>query len=309
MKRETSGLVTIALCLFIVLIAAFSQPRATGSAGLRPVFSHKPLHTAHAAGKKHEKAGLKTKTTKTTKTTEKPLATTLPANQKVAYLTFDDGPSEITPRLLDILAKEHVKATFFVVANSENTERRRTLIGMEAAAGHTVGVHSFTHIYSYIYASESNFLTDFDEMKAMIVQATGVEPTFCRFPGGTNNTVSITAHHGVEIMPKLLEDVKAQGFTPVDWNAGALDATYPVPDSKTIVNGVASQCRYLTKAIILLHDSAPHLSSVEAVPGIIKRLRAMGFVFEPLTSSVQAVTFKPTIRTIKRARNTAIIHK
>jgi peptidoglycan/xylan/chitin deacetylase (PgdA/CDA1 family) len=95
-------------------------------------------------------------------------------------------------------------------------------------------------------------------------------------------------------MTKLLGDVENQGMTAVDWNAGAIDAEYPIPSKETIVNTVVNQCKYLKKAIILLHDSSPHSSSVEAVPEIIEKLSAMGFTFEPLTSSNQAVTFNPS---------------
>jgi peptidoglycan/xylan/chitin deacetylase (PgdA/CDA1 family) len=132
-------------------------------------------------------------------------------------------------------------------------------------------------------------------MENMIVEATGVEPKFSRFPGGTNNTVSITVNNGTPIMPELLQGVLALGITPVDWNAGGMDAVTPVPSSDTIVKGVVSQCKYLKNAVILLHDSSTHSSSVEAVPQIIKKLKAMGFTFKPLTSSDEAVRFTPAL--------------
>lgn len=217
-------------------------------------------------------------------------------SEKVAYLTFDDGPSQITPHLLDILKQLGVKATFFVVAQSEDTPQRRAWIKMESDGGNTVGVHSWSHNYSYIYKNEANFLTDFNLMKNMVVASTGKQPKFSRFPGGTDNTVSITVHGGTPIMPKLVSDVENMGFTPVDWNAGGMDAVTPVPSKEVIVRGVVDECRYLKKAVILLHDSAPHSSSVEAVPEIVSQLRAEGFVFKPLTEPSDAVTRKPALR-------------
>ncbi len=133
-------------------------------------------------------------------------------NQKTAYLTFDDGPSNITPHLLDILNEYDVKATFFVVAMDGDTPQRREWLKMEVSDGHSIGVHSFTHKYSYIYSSEENFLADFNKMKDLIVSATGYEPKFSRFPGGTDNTVSLTADHEIPIMPKLLEDCRKHGY-------------------------------------------------------------------------------------------------
>lgn len=218
------------------------------------------------------------------------------AVKKVAYLTFDDGPSRITPRLLAELKQYKVKATFFVIAGSENTPKRRAWMKQEVEAGHTIAIHSWSHKYEYIYKSESNFLTDLKKIKAMIVQATGIEPKFMRFPGGTDNTISFKYHHYTPIMPTLLNDIESQGITAVDWNAGGDDAVYPVPSTRTIVNDVIGECRYEKKAIILLHDSSPHSSSVAAVPEIITRLRAMGFTFEPLTSSSQAFHHRPAKR-------------
>jgi peptidoglycan/xylan/chitin deacetylase (PgdA/CDA1 family) len=200
------------------------------------------------------------------------------ADQKTAYLTFDDGSSQNTPHLLDILKENNVKATFFVVAMGKDTPEKRAWMQMEVADGNTIGVHSFTHKYSYIYQNEANFLTDFNEMKNIIVSATGVVP------------------HGKPIMPLLLQDVEKMGITPVDWNAGGMDATDPVPSTETIVNGVVNECARLKTAVILLHDSQPHESSIDAVPEIIAKLRAMGFVFKPLTPGAPVIRRDPVLK-------------
>lgn len=218
-------------------------------------------------------------------------------SQKTAYLTFDDGPSVNTPRLLAILAQYKVKATFFVIGGDDPQSRK--WMKMEADAGNTVGVHSWTHKYSYIYTSEQNFNDDFNKIENLVISATGIKPKFFRFPGGTDNTVSLKLNKGKPIMPKLLQDVEGMGFTAVDWNAGGMDAVYPVPPKNVMVNGVVNECRGLKKVIILLHDSKPHASSVEAVPEIITRLRAMGFTFKPLTSPSEVITRTPALKIIK----------
>ncbi len=215
------------------------------------------------------------------------------AGKKTAFLTFDDGPSYNTSQLLDILKQNKVKATFFVIAQSKDTPERRALMKREVDEGHTIGIHSWSHNYNYIYASESNFFDDFNKMKNMIVSATGVEPKFSRFPGGTDNTVSLTINKGKPIMPKILQDVLKGGTTPVDWNVGGMDAVIPVPSKDTIVKDIVDECRYRKSAIILLHDSEPHASSVAAVPEIIKQLRAMGYTFEPITSASQVMRRNP----------------
>lgn len=213
------------------------------------------------------------------------------SGKKIAYLTFDDGPSNNTPYLLNILKSYNVKATFFVIG--KDTPQRREWMKMEVEGGNIVGIHSWTHDYNYIYASENNFLTDYNEIKNMIVSATGVNPKFIRFPGGTNNTVSIRVHHGVPIMPTLLKDAENMGVSPVDWDAGGMDAVYPVPSKEIIANDIVNQCRTLKSPIILLHDSEPHASSVEAVPEIITKLRAMGFTFEPISEYSKIIVAKP----------------
>lgn len=235
-----------------------------------------------------------------TKTATKTQAKTKPETQansgRVAYLTFDDGPSSVTPAILDTLKANNVKATFFVIASSKDTPQRRALMKREVDEGHTVGIHSWSHKYSYIYASEANFMDDFNKIREMIISATGVEPKFSRFPGGTNNTVSIKVNNGKLIMPALLKDVQSQGFTVVDWNAGGMDAVSPVPSKEAIVKGIVNQCKSLNRAIILLHDSETHKSSAEAVPEIIRQLKSMGFTFKAFTSSDEAYTFKPATK-------------
>lgn len=220
--------------------------------------------------------------------------------RKVAYLTFDDGPSNITPQLLDILKKKNVKATFFVAALSKDTPQKRSWIKRESDEGHTVGIHSWTHNYKYIYSSEANYKNDFEKMRKMIVSATGKDPKFVRFPGGTDNTVSLKVNKGSPIMPKLLQNVLDEGYIVVDWNAGGMDARKPVPSKNSLVKQVTKQCSKLKTAVILLHDSAPHKSSVEAVPEIIDNLRAMGFEFEPLTSEDEIVRHKPAVRHVAK---------
>ena len=101
------------------------------------------------------------------------------------YLTFDDGPSPVTKDILKVLKEKDVKATFFVVYNdsSEAAELLREI----AEEGHTIGVHSTTHIYSQIYSSVEAFLSDFEMTATWIEEVTGNKPEIFRFPGGSIN--------------------------------------------------------------------------------------------------------------------------
>ena len=103
---------------------------------------------------------------------------------KLIYLTFDDGPSDrVTPKILDVLKEESVKATFFIVG--KHAETRKYLIKREFEEGHTVAVHSYSHKYDEIYADKSSLLKDIDKCNALIKEITGKPTNLYRLPGGS----------------------------------------------------------------------------------------------------------------------------
>ncbi len=210
---------------------------------------------------------------------------------KVAYLTFDDGPTDLTPTLLDVLKENDVKATFFIAFMGVDTQKKRDYLKLEAEAGHAVGVHSWTHDYKTIYANEQAFLDDFNKMKGVITEATGIAPNLCRFPGGIGNTVSITAAGGTPIVPTLLKDVESMGFTPFDWNAGGEDAQKPYPTADELAQQVLKDAQGRQNVVILLHDA--HQFTIDAVPAIIKEFRNQGYTFEVLTPQSKTVQQAP----------------
>ena len=107
--------------------------------------------------------------------------------RRVVYLTFDDGPGPYTAQLLDVLARYGVKATFFVTALNSDYE---DMIGRAYNEGHSIAVHTYSHDYRKIYASEEAFFEDFNAMEDVIYRQTGQYTKLCRFPGGSSNTVS-----------------------------------------------------------------------------------------------------------------------
>lgn len=193
----------------------------------------------------------------------------------VIYLTFDDGPSEHTLRLLDILAKYNVKATFFVVGTSDIG-----YLDEIAAAGHSIGIHTNTHVFSDIYASEEAFFADLYAVRNKIYERTGINTTLMRFPGGSSNSVSAQYCEG--IMSRLTKAVEAQGFQYFDWNVDSNDAGGAKTADEVyqnVINGVQGK-KY---AIVLQHDI--HGYSVDAVERIIQWGLTNGYSFEALTSS------------------------
>ena len=192
-------------------------------------------------------------------------------DEKVVYLTFDDGPGPYTDLLLDILAKYEVKATFFVVDSGYDKVMKRIV-----DEGHSIGIHSVTHDYEEIYASPEAYFTDLHKMQDIIYENTGVRTTLMRFPGGSSNTVS---HFSEGIMTLLTEAVQNAGFQYFDWNVDSNDAGL-ARKKNMVVDNVTEGLRWHPTAIVLQHDIHPF--SVDAVEEIIRWALDNGFTFLPL---------------------------
>ena len=214
---------------------------------------------------------------------------------KTAFLTFDDGPSALTPELISTLEKNDVRATFFVVGL--NAEKYPDTLDQMIKGGNVIGVHSWTHRYSYIYKNTDNFLADFNELDDYIYSHTGVRSDICRFPGGTNNTVC--RHYGQrDIMRRITTLVHEKGFEYFDWNVSSGEASSIPPSKETILNNVLSQCKEKNTAVILFHDTN-NQSYIDVLPEIISGLRSEGFSFDTLSAkrlsgkALKAVQFIP----------------
>lgn len=199
--------------------------------------------------------------------------TVVPAG-KIIYLTFDDGPTSHTERLLEILGKYDVKATFFVI-NSEYID----LLPKIVEEGHSVGIHSVTHNYGQIYASDEAFFNDLLKMQEIIEEKTGVKTYLMRFPGGSSNTVS---NFTPGLMTRLTESVQEAGFSYFDWNVDCFDAG-GAGSSEAVYNNVISGAKRNDISIVLMHDT--YAISVNAVERIILWGLENGYTFLPLDLS------------------------
>ena len=214
------------------------------------------------------------------KPTPQPSVPTQPTGDpkgQTIYLTFDDGPGKHTSRLLQILAKYNVKATFFV-CGSGNTD----LLDDIAAAGHTVAIHSKTHNYSKIYASEEAFYEDLYAMRDIILQKTGINPVITRFPGGSSNGVS--RQYCLGIMTQLTKSIQERGFYYFDWNVDSDDAGGTKTTAgvvQNVISGIAGSRR--TSHYVLQHDI--YGFSVDAVEQIIVWGLENGYQFSAITPS------------------------
>lgn len=188
--------------------------------------------------------------------------------EKCVYLTFDDGPSDkVTPKILDVLKDENVPATFFIVG--KQAERRKYLLEREAAEGHTVGVHSYSHVYKEIYSSEKSLIDDIDKCNALIREVTGNPTNVYRFPGGSFG-----------LSQKLINAVTAHGMRYVDWNASMRDAEIYNPTPADLFKAAIDTPANRDHIVLLAHDTTDKTATAQALKSVIKYYKEKGYVFK-----------------------------
>lgn len=207
------------------------------------------------------------------------------SGDRVIYLTFDDGPCAYTQRLIDVLDKYNVKATFFVTGAYPDYYH---MIGEAHRRGHTIAIHTFSHRYNEIYSSVDAYFADFNRIKDIVVAQTGVEPWLVRFPGGTSNTVSRKYCEGV--MTAIAQEVTARGYTFCDWNVSSGDAG-GTSSEQGVVNNVINGCVKHNYSIVLQHDIKSF--SINAVDDIIEWGLANGYQFRAIDESTPMVQYSP----------------
>ena len=205
------------------------------------------------------------------------------SDDKVIYLTFDDGPTSNTDLALKILAEENIKATFFVTGCSDESSISR--LQNIAAQGHTLGMHSFSHDYAIIYTSVEAFLDDMYQIFTTIQDATGVAPTVFRFPGGSINS------YNSGIYQELLAEMLRRGFVPHDWNISAQDATStPLAEEKLLQN-VISSAAGKERGFVLMHDGVSHYTTIQALDDIIDYFQELGYRFDCIHPDTKPILF------------------
>lgn len=198
------------------------------------------------------------------------------------YLTFDDGPNSGTTNvILDILMEEGVKATFFVTNRGPDE-----LIKREFDEGHTVALHTASHDYAIVYASDESYFNDLYSVQDRVKRITGMESKIIRFPGGSSNTISRRYSEG--IMTRLTQEVQNRGFKYYDWNLSSGDAAGGQLDSSTIYNNVVSNLRKDRVNMVLMHDIKSYTR--DALRDIIHYGKENGYVFEPITMETEMIT-------------------
>ena len=198
------------------------------------------------------------------------------------YLTFDSGPDDNTNTILDILAENQIKATFFVAGNDkpEMQDVYRRIV----SEGHTLGMHSYSNQYSTIYASTDAFRQDLQQIQAFLTETTGTQCVYYRFPGGSNNQIS-----NVD-MKEFARVLNENGITYFDWNVSAGDNSAGCSVDDIVKNVVAGVSRYKT-SIVLLHDGEDQNTTVEALGPLILALRDMNAEILPIDDNTKVIQY------------------
>jgi len=188
--------------------------------------------------------------------------------RKSLALTFDDGPSEATPALLELLAKFGVQATFFMCG--ANVERLPEIARAVAAAGHEIGNHSDTHP-RFDFCSSEFIYRELAEAQRKIAGATNISPKLFRAPYGVRWLGLGAAQERLDLLGVM-------------WTLLGRDWRWPAPRISAFLTGQAR-----AGDIICLHDGrgvqrTPDIhATIEAVAEAVPRLQQMGFHFETVS--------------------------
>lgn len=194
---------------------------------------------------------------------------------KRAFLTFDDGPSTVTPDILDILKKENIKATFFVLGSRVNAMPETVKRIYEE--GHYIANHGYSHSYSAIYSSPQAVLDEFNQCNDAVRGAIGVpeyNSHLFRFPGG------LPGGKYEQIKYQAKELLSQNDILHVDWNSLTGDAETTNPTIEYEMEKIQQTVQNKNSVVILMHDAQAKRVTAEALPQIISWLRENGYEFK-----------------------------
>lgn len=218
-------------------------------------------------------------------------STEMKKNQKKVYITFDDGPSVVTAKVLDILQQEGIRATFFVLGNQAKS--RPELIHSIWEQGHAIGNHTYNHNYHDLYSGFTEFWSQIKQTEEIVRGITGVRPQLIRAPGGTYGHFDNT----------YFQLLKQAGYSVIDWTVDSGDSKRKgVPAAEILKESTANM--KAAEVVLLLHDGSGHEESAKALPDIIARYKAAGYVFDVLDKKIEPVQFRISAKasTLERSK-------
>ncbi|WP_051621237.1 polysaccharide deacetylase [Paenibacillus sp. UNC451MF] len=202
----------------------------------------------------------------------------VPAEQPTVYLTFDDGPSPLTGKVLDILKEENVKATFFVLGGEVKSHPE--LVRRALEEGHAIGNHTYNHVYKELYSGAEAFWNQIQKTEDILEEQAGIRPTLVRAPGGTYSNFDAFYFYYMD----------QAGYEVYDWNIDSGDSARPGVPANEIIQTVRKG-PFKQEVILLMHDGTGHEQTVKALPDIIKLFKDKGYSFEALSPQVPPIHF------------------
>ena len=203
------------------------------------------------------------------------------SQEKVVYLTFDDGPSKsVTPLILDLLKQENIKATFFVLG--ARAKSNPEVLIREYREGHYIANHGYSHIYGEIYSSLNAVLDEYNKTRDVIreILGTDYDGHLFRFPGGSNGG----KYNSIKAEAKTL--LNDNNIAYIDWNSLSSDAA-GAKTKEAIIQNTIDTVGSKNSVVILMHDAGDKILTYEALPEIISYLREQGYVFKNFYSVIK----------------------
>ena len=203
--------------------------------------------------------------------------------EKVVYLTFDDGPTpKITEDILDVLQSKNVKATFFVVG--KEIQGREEILKRIYKEGHSIGLHTFSHNFKIIYKNPESFISEMEKTSATINSVLGTQLDFkaIRFPGGS------AGHLNQNFYNKLCE----KGYLIYDWNVDLQDGIKGNLSPECFVCNAHKCMDKSSRRIILAHCNSNNKNTCSALNQIIDSYTKEGYIFKAIDASTQPYFFR-----------------
>lgn len=192
---------------------------------------------------------------------------------KIAYLTFDDGPSgDVTPLILDLLKQEDIKATFFVLGSK--VKAYPDVVKRAYEEGHYIANHGYSHKYDKIYETAQTVLEEFTKTEQCIRDAIEVEEYsshLFRFPGGSVGPYGAVKKEAIELL-------KENNIAYIDWNALTRDSEGKFTKEE-LLNNLKSTVKNKKSVVVLCHDASGKILTYEVLKDIINYLREEGYTF------------------------------
>lgn len=274
-NKMMNTILYVLIAVFVIMLAILFALKASTAQKEKKVYEQKQAVIIEKCNSK-EKHEINQEIFNVQKLTEKGkenIKNIYKSDKKIAYLTFDDGPSKtVTPLILDLLKAENIRATFFVLGS--RAELYPELLQREYNEGHYIANHGYSHMYSSIYASPESVLEEYNKTEDTIRKAlnNNYESHLFRFPGGSSGGVY------KDVKAQAIELLAQNDIAHVNWSALTNDAVGR-PTKESMMEQLKATVGEKKVALILMHDAGDKILTYEILPEVIQYLRDNGYEF------------------------------